>query len=200
MLRFGAEEFPVRSGDFIACPPAERTSAHQLINTGAVDLRYLAVSTLIGTDSLRVSGLGQIRAGVRFPQGRVANVIRTANGEEIDGGSTRSRQSTAELEHFGRATSSCDACASVRCSARRTSGYSYDVVPPGKRSCPFHSHRAEEEMFFIVKGAGTLRYGERDAKDPRRRLSSAARPADRRRRTRSSTTRTRTSRTCRSAP
>jgi uncharacterized cupin superfamily protein len=38
-------------------------------------------------------------------------------------------------------------------------GYSYDVVPPGKSSCPFHSHRAEEEMFFIVKGSGTLRYG-----------------------------------------
>ena len=38
-------------------------------------------------------------------------------------------------------------------------GYSYDVVPPGKRACPFHSHRAEEEMFFIVKGRGTLRYG-----------------------------------------
>jgi len=39
-------------------------------------------------------------------------------------------------------------------------GYSYDVVPPGKRSCPFHSHRGEEEMFFIVKGRGTLRYGD----------------------------------------
>ena len=38
-------------------------------------------------------------------------------------------------------------------------GYSYDVVPPGKRSCPFHSHRAEEEMFFVVRGEGTLRYG-----------------------------------------
>ena len=38
-------------------------------------------------------------------------------------------------------------------------GYSYDVVPPGKVSCPFHSHHAEEEMFFIVKGEGTLRYG-----------------------------------------
>ena len=38
-------------------------------------------------------------------------------------------------------------------------GYSYDVVPPGKRSCPFHSHRSEEEMFFIVRGTGTLRYG-----------------------------------------
>jgi uncharacterized cupin superfamily protein len=38
-------------------------------------------------------------------------------------------------------------------------GYSYDEVPPGKSSCPFHSHRAEEEMFFIVKGNGLLRYG-----------------------------------------
>jgi uncharacterized cupin superfamily protein len=38
-------------------------------------------------------------------------------------------------------------------------GYSYDVVPPGKRSCPFHSHRAEEEMFFVVQGEGLLRYG-----------------------------------------
>lgn len=41
----------------------------------------------------------------------------------------------------------------------RDLGYSYDVIPPGKRSCPFHSHRGEEEMFFIVKGEGTLRYG-----------------------------------------
>ena len=38
-------------------------------------------------------------------------------------------------------------------------GSSYDVMPPGKRSCPFHSHRAEEEMFFIVSGEGLLRYG-----------------------------------------
>ena len=43
-------------------------------------------------------------------------------------------------------------------------GYSYDVVPPGKRSCPFHSHRGEEEMFFIVKGNGTLRYGDETRK------------------------------------
>lgn len=43
-------------------------------------------------------------------------------------------------------------------------GYSYDVVPPGKRSCPFHSHRAQEEMFFILKGQGTLRYGDETRK------------------------------------
>lgn len=38
-------------------------------------------------------------------------------------------------------------------------GFSYDVLPPGKTGCPFHSHRAEEEMFFIVSGRGLLRYG-----------------------------------------
>jgi uncharacterized cupin superfamily protein len=38
-------------------------------------------------------------------------------------------------------------------------GYSYDIVAPGKTSCPFHSHLAEEEMFFIIRGTGTLRYG-----------------------------------------
>jgi uncharacterized cupin superfamily protein len=43
-------------------------------------------------------------------------------------------------------------------------GYSYDVVPPGKCSCPFHSHRSEEEVFFIVKDSGTLRYGEETRK------------------------------------
>ena len=54
------------------------------------------------------------------------------------------------------------AWSSVRIGARlgaKDLGYSYDVVPPGKRSCPFHSHHAEEEMFFIVRGKGTLRYG-----------------------------------------
>ena len=54
-------------------------------------------------------------------------------------------------------------CSAVRIGpllGARDLGYSYDVVPPGKRSCPFHSHRGEEEMFFIVKGTGTLRYGD----------------------------------------
>ena len=39
-------------------------------------------------------------------------------------------------------------------------GYSYDVVPPGKRSCPFHSHHGEEEMFLILEGEGELRFGD----------------------------------------
>jgi uncharacterized cupin superfamily protein len=38
-------------------------------------------------------------------------------------------------------------------------GYNLTVVPPGKRAFPFHSHRANEEMFFILEGTGELHYG-----------------------------------------
>ena len=38
-------------------------------------------------------------------------------------------------------------------------GYCLDVIAPGKAACPFHSHRGQEEMFFILSGRGTLRYG-----------------------------------------
>jgi uncharacterized cupin superfamily protein len=48
----------------------------------------------------------------------------------------------------------------------RQLGYNLTVVAPGKRNCPFHSHRAEEEMFFILEGTGELRYG--DARYPLR--------------------------------
>lgn len=48
----------------------------------------------------------------------------------------------------------------------RKLGYNLTVVAPGKRSCPFHSHRVEEEMFFILQGRGELRFG--DARYPLR--------------------------------
>jgi len=42
----------------------------------------------------------------------------------------------------------------------RQLGYNLTVLPPGKAQCPFHSHRAEEEMFFILDGSGELRFGD----------------------------------------
>ena len=39
-------------------------------------------------------------------------------------------------------------------------GYNLTVVPPGKRAFPFHSHRVNEEMFFILEGEGEIRIGE----------------------------------------
>ena len=42
----------------------------------------------------------------------------------------------------------------------RDLAYNLTVVPPGKSCCPFHSHHAEEEMFFILEGTGELRFGD----------------------------------------
>jgi len=39
-------------------------------------------------------------------------------------------------------------------------GYNLTVVPAGKRAFPFHSHRVNDEMFFIVEGEGEIRIGE----------------------------------------
>jgi uncharacterized cupin superfamily protein len=36
-------------------------------------------------------------------------------------------------------------------------GASFDILAPGKRGCPYHLHHAQEEMFVILEGAGTLR-------------------------------------------
>lgn len=39
-------------------------------------------------------------------------------------------------------------------------GYNLTELPPGSAQCTFHSHRSEEEMFFILEGEGELRFGE----------------------------------------
>ena len=41
--------------------------------------------------------------------------------------------------------------------AARKLGASVDVVAPGKVTCPYHAHRAQEEMFVVIEGSGTLR-------------------------------------------
>lgn len=49
-LRLGDATYPVRKGDVIACPAGGRETAHQLINTGKTELRYLALSTTHSTE------------------------------------------------------------------------------------------------------------------------------------------------------
>lgn len=50
-LRFGTERFPIRRHDVIACPPGGPEVAHQIINTGTVPMRYLALSTMVELES-----------------------------------------------------------------------------------------------------------------------------------------------------
>jgi len=49
-LRFGDQRFEIRKHDVIACPTGDATVAHQIINTGTVPLRYLALSNLSDTE------------------------------------------------------------------------------------------------------------------------------------------------------
>src|SRR5450755_3896455 len=36
-------------------------------------------------------------------------------------------------------------------------GAGFDILAPGMRSCPYHFHHAQEEMFVVLEGEGTLR-------------------------------------------
>jgi len=49
-LRVGDERYSLRAGDFIANPPGGPETAHQIINTGSEELRYLAVSTMLSPE------------------------------------------------------------------------------------------------------------------------------------------------------
>jgi uncharacterized cupin superfamily protein len=41
-------------------------------------------------------------------------------------------------------------------------GYSFFYVPPGKAAFPFHTHSRNEEMIYIIEGAGLLRFGKEE--------------------------------------
>jgi uncharacterized cupin superfamily protein len=43
-LRFGSARYPLRKHDVIACPAGGPEVAHQIINTGTTEMRYLALS------------------------------------------------------------------------------------------------------------------------------------------------------------
>jgi uncharacterized cupin superfamily protein len=46
--RFGEETYPLRAGDLVGAPAGGK--AHQIINTGAEDLRYLGISSMSSVD------------------------------------------------------------------------------------------------------------------------------------------------------
>ena len=50
-LRFGDQRHAIRRHDLIACPPGGPEVAHQIINTGATTMRYLALSTLVEVEA-----------------------------------------------------------------------------------------------------------------------------------------------------
>jgi uncharacterized cupin superfamily protein len=83
--RFGSESYPIRAGDLLGAPAGK--IAHQIVNTGNADLRYLAISTLGSFDVVEYPDSGKFG---------VAAGVQNADFQ------------TATFVHIGRATPSLD--------------------------------------------------------------------------------------------
>lgn len=59
-LRLGDKTHPLRAGDIVACPPGGVESAHQILNDGVAELRYLAISTMQSPDIVDYPDSGKI--------------------------------------------------------------------------------------------------------------------------------------------
>lgn len=68
-VRIGDERHPIRQGDIIACPPGGPEVAHQIINTGSEELRYLSVSTRLYPEVCEYPDSGKFGVMAEYPPG-----------------------------------------------------------------------------------------------------------------------------------
>jgi len=61
-FRLGDQEYPVKAGDVCAAPRGGPDTAHQLINTGETDLKYLGISTNQDPDVVEYPDSGKYAA------------------------------------------------------------------------------------------------------------------------------------------
>jgi len=67
--RIGEAVYPIRPGDVIACPPGGKETAHQIVNTGTEELRYLAVSTKLSPELVDYPDSGKFGVLAELPPG-----------------------------------------------------------------------------------------------------------------------------------
>ncbi len=72
VLRFGAEIYPVKPGDYVVTPAGGPELAHQFINTGTEELAYLAISTrlapeVVGYPDSQKTGVAMVPRGEPGP-------------------------------------------------------------------------------------------------------------------------------------
>ncbi|MBQ0942006.1 cupin domain-containing protein [Ideonella sp. 4Y16] len=77
-LRFGQQRLPLRPMDVVACPTGGPEVAHQIINTGSVPMRYLAVSNRVPLELCEYPDSGKLLVASDGPQGerRLRKVMR----------------------------------------------------------------------------------------------------------------------------
>jgi uncharacterized cupin superfamily protein len=84
-IRIGDATYPIRAGDIIACPAGGKDSAHQIINSGENELRYLAVSTKMSPEIAEYPDSGKFCVVAEYPadpQGRPGR-FRFVGREEL---------------------------------------------------------------------------------------------------------------------
>jgi uncharacterized cupin superfamily protein len=86
-LRLGSQRHAVKEGDLIGCPAGDASTAHQLVNTGSTELRYIAISTRIEPevceypDSGKVGAYGGVGAGGFYHMARRGDQADYWDGE-----------------------------------------------------------------------------------------------------------------------
>jgi uncharacterized cupin superfamily protein len=66
--RLGEETYSIRAGDLMSAPAGGVATAHQLINTGANELRYLAFSTRLDPDVVEYPDSNKFAVASMVPQ------------------------------------------------------------------------------------------------------------------------------------
>jgi uncharacterized cupin superfamily protein len=66
--RLGDATYPIRAGDVISAPPGDGSTAHQIINDSAENLRYLAVSTRLDPDVIEYPDSGKFTVASMIPE------------------------------------------------------------------------------------------------------------------------------------
>jgi uncharacterized cupin superfamily protein len=89
-LRFGDQRHPLRRHDVVACPTGGPEVAHQIINTGSVPLRYLAVSTMSSTEVCE------------YPDSGKVGVFASTSGAPDASGLRRMFRDEASVDYYDR--------------------------------------------------------------------------------------------------
>ncbi|ACB95882.1 cupin domain-containing protein [Beijerinckia indica] len=68
-IRIGENTYPIREGDIIACPAGDKETAHQIVNTGTQELRYLGVSTKLSPEIAEYPDTGKFGVLAEYSPG-----------------------------------------------------------------------------------------------------------------------------------
>ncbi|PCI88128.1 MAG: cupin [Hyphomicrobiales bacterium] len=91
LLRFGKDEYPLRPLDIIACPPGDQSVAHEIINTGDVDLKYLALATNIADEVCEYPDSGKVGIYVGEKNNRFRHLYHIDKDTDYYDGETNKR-------------------------------------------------------------------------------------------------------------